>query len=85
MKIFLFLLTLLFAVWLWRRNRLNKRKDQPSTPPQSQAPSPTALTPSPMQSCQHCGVHMPQADMVQGQQGHYCSLAHRQAASDKPH
>jgi hypothetical protein len=37
-----------------------------------------------MLACQQCGVHMPAHDMVKGQEGHYCSLAHCQSASDTP-
>ena len=83
MKILLLLLTILFAVWLWRRNRLNALNDRKSksTQTDSSANNP-ASEPSPMQACSHCGVHMPTAEMVQGQRGIYCSLAHSQAAAD---
>jgi uncharacterized protein len=36
-----------------------------------------------MLACQHCGLHMPEADMVKGQKGVYCSQAHCQAAADQ--
>lgn len=80
MKILLFLLTILFAVWLWRRNRLNALNERKSKSAETH-PAPTS-EPSPMQACTQCGVHMPAADMVQGQRGIYCSQAHCQAASD---
>ena len=85
MKILLFLLTILFAVWLWRRNRLNalnERKRKSQSAETHPAPTPPTSEPSPMQACTQCGVHMPAADMVQGQRGIYCSQAHCQAASD---
>jgi uncharacterized protein len=87
LKALLFLLTILFAVWLWRRNRLNTLKQGQTKDANDSRPAqgPSALTPSPMQACLHCGVHMPAADMVQGQRGHYCSQAHCQAASDSAH
>ncbi|NBS09580.1 MAG: hypothetical protein EBT49_09160 [Betaproteobacteria bacterium] len=86
MKFLLLLLTILFAVWLWRRNRLNALNDRKTKSPETPSSPDTAATsePSPMQACSHCGVHMPTADMVTGQRGIYCSQAHRQAASDSP-
>jgi len=86
LKIFVFLLAVLFGVWLWRRNRLNAQKNRSeeakSTPPKD-AQAPSALQPSPMLSCKHCGVHMPETDMVKGKVGVYCSQAHCQAAADQ--
>ena len=84
MKILLLLLTILFAVWLWRRNRLNALNDRKSKSAETNpAPNNTnTLKPSPMLACTHCSVHMPASDMVQGQRGIYCSRAHCQAASD---
>ncbi|WP_055361622.1 PP0621 family protein [Limnohabitans sp. 103DPR2] len=83
MKILLFLLTILFAVWLWRRNRLNALNERKSKSAETHpAPTPPTSEPSPMQACTQCGVHMPAADMVQGQRGIYCSQVHCQAASD---
>ncbi len=83
MKILLFLLTILFAVWLCRRTRLNALIERKSKSAETHpAPTPPTSEPSPMQACTQCGVHMPAADMVQGQRGIYCSQAHCQAASD---
>jgi len=84
LKILLLLLTILFAVWLWRRNRLNALNDRKSKSAETNpAPNNTnTLKPSPMHACTHCSVHMPASDMVQGQRGIYCSQAHCQAASD---
>jgi uncharacterized protein len=83
LKILLFLLTVLFAVWLWRRNRLNALNERQSKSSETAKPNNASpLEPSPMQACLHCGVHMPATDMVQGKRGLYCSQAHRQAAAD---
>jgi len=89
LKFLIFLLAVLFGVWLWRKNRLSalkeKQKNQAGNTPhskQSAENSPSPLQPSPMQACQHCGLHMPESDMLQGQAGRYCSEAHRQAAGD---
>jgi len=86
LKIFIFLLVVLFGVWLWRRNRLNalkeKQKDKPFNA-SSQGNAKDALQePSAMHACHHCGVHLPESDMVQGRVGRYCSESHRQAAGD---
>jgi uncharacterized protein len=36
-----------------------------------------------MHACDHCGVHLPESDMVKGRAGRYCSESHRQAAGDQ--
>jgi len=89
LKIFIFLLAVLFGVWLWRRNRLNalkeKQKDKPDhAASQSNAHAKVAVQePSAMHACDHCGVHLPESDMVKGRAGRYCSESHRQAAGDQ--
>jgi len=86
LKILIFLLAVLFGVWLWRRNRLTaqkRRSQQPENTPPKDAQAPSALQPSPMLSCKHCGIHMPETDMVKGKAGVYCSQAHCQAAADQ--
>jgi uncharacterized protein len=90
LKLLVFLLVVLFGLWLWRKNRLNALKEKqkkqaentPSSRPQG-AQGQTSLEPSPMQACKHCGLHMPESDMLKGQTGTYCSEAHRQAAGDQ--
>jgi uncharacterized protein len=38
-----------------------------------------------MRACAHCGVHMPESDMVLHEGRAYCSLAHRHAGPrDRP-
>jgi uncharacterized protein len=86
LKILIFLLAVLLGVWLWRRNRLKDLKQRAQKPENTQAKeaqTPSALQPSPMLACQHCGLHMPEADMVKGKKGVYCSQAHCQAAADQ--
>jgi len=86
LKILIFLLAVLFGVWLWRRNRLSAQKhrsQQPENTPAKDAQAPSALQPSPMLSCKHCGIHMPETDMVKGKAGVYCSQAHCHAAADQ--
>jgi len=88
LKIFIFLLAILFGVWLWRRNRLNALKEkQKETPNNSSAQAsahdtPNLSQPSPMHACDHCGVHLPESDVLKGRSGRYCSEVHRQAAGD---
>jgi uncharacterized protein len=88
LKVFLFILTVLLGVWLWRKNQARPDQDKTSNPSQpNPAANPSnvnALQPSPMQACLHCGLHMPESDMLKGQRGLYCSKAHCDAASDRP-
>jgi uncharacterized protein len=67
MKYLLLLLAVLAGVWWIRKQR---RPDRPS---QSQPPGAQTMV-----ACTHCGVHVPEADLVTGQRGAYCSEAHRQ-------
>jgi uncharacterized protein len=87
LKIFIFLLVVLFGVWLWRRNRLNALKEKQQDKSQNAASQGNAKVdlqePSAMHACDHCGVHLPESDMVKGRTGRYCSESHRQAAGDQ--
>jgi uncharacterized protein len=87
LKIFIFLLVVLFGVWLWRRNRLNalkeKQKDKPHSAASQANVKDAVQEPSAMHACDHCGVHLPESDMVKGRAGRYCSESHRQAAGDQ--
>lgn len=89
MKIFIFLLAVLFGVWLWRRNRLNALKEKQQDKSHKSAAQGNANSkvdlqePSAMHACDHCGVHLPESDMTKGRAGRYCSESHRQAAGDQ--
>jgi uncharacterized protein len=87
LKIFIFLLAVLFGVWLWRRNRLNalqeKQQDKSHTAASQVNAKVDLQEPSAMHACDHCGVHLPEPDMVKGRAGRYCSESHRQAAGDQ--
>lgn len=69
MKFFLVLLVVLFGAWLWRsgrqKNAVNKK-------------SPPLRTPQAMVSCARCGLHIPQAESVQGRDGVYCCHLHHE-------
>lgn len=67
MKWLVVLLVVLAGVWLWRRGRQRA----------VQAP-PRARRVEAIRPCRHCGVHVPEAEAVNGQHGIYCSAAHRQ-------
>jgi uncharacterized protein len=67
MKYLLLLLIAMAGIWWIRQQRRPHRSSsEKSSGPQT------------MVACTECGVHVPQADLVQGQQGLYCSEAHRQ-------
>ena len=89
MKIFIFLLAVLFGVWLWRRNRLNAFKEKQQDKAHNAASQGNGKAkvdlqePSAMHACDRCGVHLPESDMVKGRAGRYCSESHRQAAGDQ--
>lgn len=71
MKFLLVLLVVLFGAWLWRSGRQKNAVTQNPPPPK---------TPQEMVSCTHCGVHIPQAESVQGRDGVYCCHAHHEQA-----
>jgi len=68
MKYLVLLLIVLAGIWWLRQQR------------QAGPPSPhhTSNGPQTMVACTQCGVHVPEAEAVQGQRGTYCSEAHRQ-------
>ncbi len=69
MKYLALLLIVLGGIWWFRQQRPKKI----NTPQENNA-SPRLMVP-----CAHCGTHIPESDATQGQQGVYCSVAHRQA------
>lgn len=67
MKYLVLLLIVIAGIWWIRQQRQPHRTaSRKSNDPQT------------MVACTHCGVHVPEADVVHGQQGAYCSEAHRQ-------
>jgi uncharacterized protein len=74
MKWLLVLLVVLAGVW-WLRNMGRGERFRTSSRPPQTTPDPAPHT---MTQCLHCGLHLPREDAVQGQQGDYCSAAHRQ-------
>lgn len=77
MKYLIWLLVILLAIWVIKRNR--KADADAVDPPQKQP----LAAPSNMLTCLHCGIHLPQDEAVAGEQGPYCSTEHRTAALDR--
>ena len=67
MKALLFLMVVLAGVWWWRSRLAPGDKKRPEARP---------TEPLDMVRCTQCGMHIPSAEAVQGQQGPYCSLEH---------
>jgi uncharacterized protein len=68
-KYLLVFLVIFLIAWRWRTARSADQLDK------KQGDSP--LPPAEMVACAHCGVHVPALDAVAGNQGIYCSAAHR--------
>lgn len=82
MKFLLLLVVIVFAAWLFNtRRRAGTRKpppDRPTPKAKGKADAPTA--PAAMLACVHCGLHLPQPDVLFDVAGRaYCSEAHRLA------
>lgn len=72
-KLLILVGAVLAVVWLFVGRRRGEQR--PPAPPQ-----PGPAKPQAMLACAHCGVHLPQADVVAGADGKpYCSDAHRLA------
>ena len=76
MKWLLVLLIVLGGVW-WLRQTGRGGRFPASSHRKPDAPSTEGST-RPMTQCLQCGLHLPAEDAVRGQQGDYCSPAHRQ-------
>ena len=76
MKWLLVLLVVLGGIWWLRQTGRGIRR--PPASRQQQAARTTESETRPMTQCRQCGLHLPLEDALQGQQGHYCSAAHRQ-------
>lgn len=74
MKYLFWLIVGLFIWWAWKRS--TQASQGPTAPP-------TPESPQDMVVCLHCGVHLPQGEVVAGTLGPYCSVAHRSAAGDR--
>jgi uncharacterized protein len=67
MKALLVLAVIFAGIWLWRSRQAGlSRPAAPPAPPK----------PLEMLRCARCGVHVAEAETVQGKQGQYCSQEH---------
>lgn len=73
MKYLIVLLVVGTAIWLWRSNR-HEERSHTAAPPKKPQPKGAATV---IVACQHCGLHLPKADAIQGAQGYYCDTEHR--------
>ncbi len=78
MKYLLVLLGVVLVAWQWRSARRQRQLQARNPPPTAPSPSTTVE----MIECNHCGIHLPTAESVPGQRGHYCSEAHRHSAEN---
>jgi uncharacterized protein len=80
LKYLIVLLVVAVALWLWAGRRRGERKAPPSAPSAPPHKPAAKAGPQAMLACVHCGVHLPQADVVADAAGRpYCSEAHRLA------
>ncbi len=72
-KLLILLGAVLAVVWLFIGRR--RGSERPAASSQAAPAKPQAML-----ACAHCGVHLPQADVLAGTDGRpYCSDAHRAA------
>ncbi|MBL8372197.1 MAG: hypothetical protein JNK28_12490 [Burkholderiaceae bacterium] len=71
MKYLVLLLVVLVAIMLWKK-RQRPAQGQPKATPSATSHPPLAMT-----RCERCGIHLPEAEAVEGRKGWYCGTAHR--------
>lgn len=69
---FFIAMVLVFQWKTWRKSKDIKTDSKPKSPLKSQEQPQTIV------ACKHCGVHLPATDVVHGNAGSYCCVAHRQ-------
>lgn len=76
MKYLLVFAVLFVGLWLFRKGQREKERDAARKAPPPARPA--VGKPQEMLRCANCGVHLPAADAINGPDGVYCSIAHRQ-------
>ena len=77
MKLLLLLAVVVVALYMFKSRQ--RRSDAPPAVKPHKPPPPPA-EPVEMLACAHCGVHLPQAEVLAGADGRpYCTEAHRLA------
>ena len=80
MKLLLLLAVVVLALYMFKSRQ--RRKDVPPAAKQRKQhkSQPPPAEPAKMLACAHCGVHLPQAEVLAGADGRpYCTEAHRLA------
>lgn len=80
MKYLLVLAVLVVAYLIWKRNRRLEAEQRDSQNAAKGSSQHAPATPDAMVTCRHCGLHLPQADAIQGSLGYYCGQEHRRLA-----
>lgn len=75
MKYLLVILLILVVFWLWQSGR----KSQPKAPRPAARPADDSPV-TEVVACGVCHVHLPRSEALIGQDGFYCSEAHRRDA-----
>ena len=75
MKYLLLIGIVLGVLWLLRQQRGQAGQGRRRPPRPAEPPPPTEIV-----ACTRCSVHLPRAEAVAGERGHYCSASHRQEA-----
>jgi uncharacterized protein len=76
MKYLLVIILVWVAYTIWRARRRDEMRDEMRAAP----PPPAVPAPQAMLRCAHCGLHLPAADALTGDDDKvYCSAAHRRA------
>ena len=75
MKYLLVISLVLLVFFLWRHNRQAEKRSVP----RQQPGAPAAVTE--MVACSVCQVHLPKSEALIGNDGIYCSEAHRRQAA----
>ena len=69
--------------WVWRSQRLVRKKKSAEEVDSKSANHSRALAPSTeIVACAVCNVHLPRPEAITGTHGLYCSVAHKQQAHD---
>lgn len=77
MKYLVVFAVLALAFWIWRKNRDASANNSEQSKPVAQNSHKRSGMPQLMVTCASCGVHLPQAEAVNGARAAYCSEVHR--------
>ena len=84
LKVFIFVMGFVVLTY-WLRNLLNRGRSGQAQPPQSGQIFSGKRTPQKKQAitcCNHCGIFVPEAEIVRGRLGDYCCKEHRALDED---